>query len=236
MTGAPLNRITGSPPIGAGLGLTRAGPPVSHITDPFGVGCAWRGGLPRRPAPDGASIDASPGPIQITLRPGPVAGAVDPGRQAMIDLSHIHPMLVHFPIVLLMLAAALDIGVVLRGGDLGAGQFMARAAAWALGLGALAAAAAAIFGDVALDHALARGFPTAPLEQHGDLGMTTMWIFIVLAALRLAARWRHIPLAGWRGRGLALASVGGMCLLLATAYFGGALVYDIGVNVASVKP
>jgi uncharacterized membrane protein len=63
-----------------------------------------------------------------------------------------------------------------------------------------------------------------------------MWIFIALAAVRLAALWRRVPLAGWRGRGLALASVAGVCLLLTTAYFGGALVYDLGVNVASVKP
>lgn len=154
----------------------------------------------------------------------------------MIDLSHVHPMLVHFPIVLLLLAAVLDLIAVARGEDLAGGQFAARAAVWAIGLGALGAVAAVVFGDVALDHAIDRGFPVAPLEQHEELGMTTMWIFLGLAALRLAALWRHVPLGGWRGKALALASVAGVGLLLTTAYFGGVLVYDLGVNVASLKP
>lgn len=154
----------------------------------------------------------------------------------MIDLAHIHPMLVHFPIVLLMLAAVLDVTVVARGGDLAARHYLARLAAWALGLGAVAAIATALFGDLALDHALDLGFPEAPLEQHGDLGMTTMWVFLGLAAVRLLAIWRHVSLGGWRGRALALASVAGVALLVTTAYFGGELVYQLGVNVASVKP
>jgi uncharacterized membrane protein len=154
----------------------------------------------------------------------------------MIDLSHIHPMLVHFPIVLLMLAAVLDCAVVARGGDLAAHQYLARSAAAVLCLGALAAAAAAIFGDMALDHAVDLGFPEAPLERHGDLGVITMWIFLGLAAVRLLAMWRHVSLAGWRGGALAAASVAGVAFLLTTAYFGGELVYQIGVNVASVKP
>jgi len=36
----------------------------------------------------------------------------------VFDVAHIHPMLVHFPIVLLMCAVAIDAVVLLRGGDL----------------------------------------------------------------------------------------------------------------------
>ena len=65
---------------------------------------------------------------------------------------------------------------------------------------------------------------------------TTMWFFIVYAAFYLYAWWRHVSLA--RGRGWLWFVVGlvGVALVLVTAYFGGDLVYRIGVNVAPVTP
>ena len=154
----------------------------------------------------------------------------------MIDLYHIHPMLVHFPIVLFLLGAALELLVLTRGGDLSARQCLAQSALALIVLAALAAAVTAFFGDIAFDHAVGLGFAQAPLERHADFGYTTMWFIIVYAALYLLAWWRRVPLAGGRGWLWFIVSLAGIALVLATAYFGGDLVYRIGVNVAPVSP
>ena len=154
----------------------------------------------------------------------------------MIPLQHIHPMVVHFPIVLLMAAALLDIAIVARGGNLALRQCLPLASTAILSLGAISAVVAATFGDLAADRAMAAGFPESAFEIHETLGLTTMAIFLVLAALRLAATWRGFSLSGPRGWTFALAGVLGLGVLIATAYFGGGLVYGLGVNVAPVKP
>lgn len=154
----------------------------------------------------------------------------------MIDLAHIHPMLVHFPIVLFLAAVVLDIVMLARGGDLSEGVCLAAVALGALLVGSLFAIAAAIFGDIALDKATASGFPKAPLEVHQDLGLTTMWFFVILAALRAFAWWRHVSLKGGRGWVVGALGVIGVGILLAAAYHGGGLVYELGVNVVPVKP
>ena len=48
-----------------------------------------------------------------------------------MPLEHIHPMIVHFPIVLLLLAAALDVLNVVRGNDLaGSRRYWRGQAGW----------------------------------------------------------------------------------------------------------
>lgn len=154
----------------------------------------------------------------------------------MIDLTHIHPMLVHFPIVLFLTALSLDLTILARGQNLAARQCLPMMAMVVLGAGILVAALAAAFGDLALDAAVAKGFPQGPLERHEAFGMATLWIFLGLGALRFIASWRGVSLAGWRG-GLYLAlSLGAVGVLLTAAYFGGQLVYDLGVNVLPVHP
>lgn len=154
----------------------------------------------------------------------------------MIDIARIHPMLVHFPIVLFLLAVALEFLVMVRGGDLAGRDGLSLVALSALFLGTISAIAAAAFGDMALDKAVALGFPKAPLETHEALGLITMWIFIVLSLVQLWAWWRRVSLAGGRGWVLAALGLVGVGVLLTAAYHGGELVYGLGVNVAPVKP
>lgn len=154
----------------------------------------------------------------------------------MIDIYHIHPMLIHFPIVLYLMAVGLQLLVLLRHDDLSANACLANTALGALLLAALAAVVAAIFGDIALDHAVEIGFAKAPLENHGDFGTTTMTFMLLLGAFHIAARRFHWQLAGGRGWLLWLVALLGMVLLLVTAYFGGNLVYEMGVNVKGVTP
>lgn len=154
----------------------------------------------------------------------------------MINIAHIHPMIVHFPIVLFLLAVGLQFLVLVRGENLAANRCLSNVALSALLLGALAAVVAAIFGDMALDKAVQLGFPKTPLEIHEELGLSTMWYFLALSAVHLFARWRQWPLAGGKGWILFVIGLGGIVLLLITAYHGGELVYRYGVNVQPVKP
>jgi uncharacterized membrane protein len=154
----------------------------------------------------------------------------------VIDLVHIHPMLVHFPIVLFLVAIAGQLLTLARGGDLSERACLPSISLVALILAALAALAAAVFGDIALDHAVELGFPKGPLETHQELGLTTTWLFVALAAVLGLAWWRKISMKAARGWALALVGVVGCAFLLLTAYHGGNLVYKIGVNVDAVKP
>ncbi len=145
-------------------------------------------------------------------------------------------MIVHFPIVLFLLGSGLELLVLARGGDLARRACLSNTALAAMVLAAAGASVAAFFGDIAFDHAVGLGFPQAPLERHADFGYTTMWFIIAYAALYLLAWWRGFRLARGRGWSWFAVSIAGVALVLTTAYFGGDLVYRIGVNVAHVTP
>lgn len=153
----------------------------------------------------------------------------------MIDIAHIHPMIVHFPIVFFITALGLDLVVLGRRCDLAARRCLSNTALVALVFAALAAVVAASFGDMALDAALDKGFAKGPLEEHEGFGVTTMFYFCVLALVQLIAWWRRIPLAGSRGWAFFAFGIIGLGILIATAYHGGELVYHLGVNVDAVK-
>jgi uncharacterized membrane protein len=154
----------------------------------------------------------------------------------MIDITHVHPMLVHFPIVLYLIAVALQVYIVATGGDLAAPECLPRTACIALVFGTVMAAAAVVFGDIALDHAADLGFPKGELEEHEELGFATLWIFVALSVLHLGARWKDIALEGGKGWVMALAGVAGVVVLIIAAAHGGELVYEMGVNVKGVVP
>jgi len=143
-------------------------------------------------------------------------------------------MLVHFPIVLWICAEVMAVIILLRGGDLSARQHWPLTAFYALLGGTLFACLAAFFGDIALDHAVAAGFPTHPLEIHQTFALTTLSIFGLHTILRLLAIWRRYALTGLRGWLAELLGLIGIVLLMFTAYFGGELVYHLGVNVAGI--
>jgi uncharacterized membrane protein len=153
-----------------------------------------------------------------------------------MNINHVHPMLVHFPIVLFMSAVALQFLALVRGGDLGSRECLPLLALWGLVIGTVIAGIAAVFGDIALDHAAELGFQTGYLEEHEDLGLATLAAFVVLSLLHLGARWRHIPLKGDKGWTLAVAGLAGVVLMVIAAAHGAELVYELGVNVTPVKP
>ena len=148
----------------------------------------------------------------------------------MFNLAHIHPMLVHFPLVLIPLALILELWVVKSGNSLFGRDCHSREILVLILLGAVAALAAAAFGDMALDIAIDNGVPDAKLENHEDLGTTSAWLIVTLAVLQ---SWFYRRQTESRGISLAMtgATLGITLLLLTTAFFGGELVYQLGVNV-----
>jgi len=152
----------------------------------------------------------------------------------MIPITEIHPMLVHFPIVLWMSAEAIAVVVLVQGGDLSARQHWSLTAFYALLAGSVFAGLAAFFGDIALDHAAAAGFQVAPMEIHETFAIITLSIFALHSILRLLAIWRKYALTGIRGWMAEIPGLIGIVLLIITAYLGGNLVYDLGVNVATM--
>jgi uncharacterized membrane protein len=154
----------------------------------------------------------------------------------MIDPAHIHPMLVHFPIVYFITAAVIFLVLAAKSDNLAARESLPLTGCAALILGLFMAYLAAFFGDVALDIAVARGFDKAPMEHHELMAMVTITVFTLLAVVLLTAIWKKIPLTGRRAWCFFAAGAVGIVLLLVTAYLGGDLVYRIGVNVDSVIP
>ena len=144
--------------------------------------------------------------------------------------------MVHFPIVLFLLSVLIDLLVLIRKGDLATSSCLPTSGFYVLLLAALFAVAAAAFGDIAFDKALELGFDKAPLEKHEELGFTTLWILLGLTGWQLLARWRGMSLSASKGWLFFVAALVGIGILLTTAYYGGELVYGIGVNVTPVHP
>jgi len=154
----------------------------------------------------------------------------------MIDIAHIHPMLVHFPIVLYLLSVLLQLLALRRHGELNGHSCLSSAAYISLLLAAGSALVAAMFGDMALDHAVELGFPNGPLEQHAALGITATTLMTLLAVLNISIRLFHWKLGSTQAWIVWYVSLAGVALLIVTAYHGGELVYHLGVNVDAVTP
>lgn len=149
----------------------------------------------------------------------------------MIALQHIHPMIVHFPIVLLLLLAAYEIVAATLGRDISGRTATGNLAVSAIVLAAVAAVVAFYFGDLALSFAEGQGFESDVAETHETLGRIVTMATVAWAVVRGALWFRDIRLARPYAFVLPAVSVAGALLVVWTAYYGGQLVFDLGVNV-----
>lgn len=143
-----------------------------------------------------------------------------------MELERIHPMLVHFPIALLITSVFLDFLRLVTKRD-----NFERSAFHLLFLGALSCIPALIFGHIAADVASDRPRIADTIETHEALGFITALSFIIL----LIARYifvKNDSFSKIRPYYL-IAAVIGIGLLLTTAYYGGQLVYDYGAAVSA---
>ncbi|NVJ91539.1 MAG: DUF2231 domain-containing protein [Methylocystaceae bacterium] len=150
----------------------------------------------------------------------------------MLPIQHIHPIIVHFPIVFVLTLAALDLIAITRG-SLSTGRTAYGNVSAGLAVSAAVFALIAFqFGDIALEFAEDRGFHSDIAETHEMLGMVLATVLTLWGALRALLWWRNIKLSG---PVLALVPVVELAcagIVLATAFYGGQLIYTLGVNVA----
>ncbi len=147
----------------------------------------------------------------------------------------IHPLLVHFPIVLLIVAVLVDALSVVRP----ANTAFRRAAVVFFVVGALAATVTFFTGRAAADALSLPTFAVADVTDHADWATRTLWFFGLYALVRLGLlAWERKRENPW-GRGiqvlLLLVGLGGLFLVVETGEHGAKLVFDHGLGVRSVS-
>ena len=150
----------------------------------------------------------------------------------MISLQHVHPVLIHFPIVFFLTLAAFDMVAAFRGKAVTGRSSAANASTGLALLAGLSAIVTYFFGDLALTIAENGGFSSEIAEIHESLGMATATAFVIWAAVRAFLWWRDIRLSGRLAAAVPAVEFLGAALVMTTAYYGGQLVYELGVNVA----
>ena len=142
---------------------------------------------------------------------------------------NIHPLVVHFPIALLLAAVVTDLlSVVLT-----RRPALREAATWLYCAGAGTAVAAYLTGSSAADSMLLPAEVTPLVDVHDNWAFRTTALFALLAAARLALpRFLTLKAPAWWGA-LALALVGAG-MLYETAERGGQLVFQHGLGVQAI--
>lgn len=142
--------------------------------------------------------------------------------------TNFHPLLVHFPIALLLSYVALD-----WGGRIWKGKPFTEAAWYTLLLGLVGTLFTLISGLLA-----ARGVPAdspalATLTTHKFIGLATFVIFGIQALCYARNRGKYT-----RGKQAlhTVIQIMGVALVVATGYFGGELVYTFGLGVTALIP
>ena len=145
---------------------------------------------------------------------------------------NVHPLVVHFPIALLFVAALVDaVALAVRRRH----EWVRASAVGLYALGALGTAAAFLTGRDASDSVDLPAQAITTLNVHADWALYLVWFAGLYAAVRVAALYWdregrlavHLPLA--------LVGLAGLFLVFETAEHGGELVYRHGVAVAAVS-
>ncbi len=143
----------------------------------------------------------------------------------MIDFTYIHPMVVHFPIALLVIGFLSDVaGAILKK------DFFSTAALYLIILGTLGVVGAYLSGDFAGDGVTESGTLKQALELHESSAVLTVWLVVATAAVRIAL----VVLKKFRGsfQWIAIALFLVAVLSIArTGHYGGQLVFKHAAGV-----
>lgn len=144
-----------------------------------------------------------------------------------------HPMLVHFPIALLVGAIGADLlGLLVRKWD-----WLPPATVALYVAGALSAVATYFTGTWAADAVSVPPAAEALLTEHSNLGWWTMWFFVVYAVIRLGSHLWPMTRGQIGIRALLfLVALGGGYLLYQTGDHGAEMVFRYGLGVQGVEP
>ena len=147
----------------------------------------------------------------------------------MISATHIHAMLIHFPIALLMTGFLSEVIALFSKKD-----FFKHAAFYLLLLGALSASAAYISGSYA-GEGIEEGPLEIPMELHENAALVTLWLSIITAMFRVVVYYfkYNRTWTKWVGILLFTTLIGAITY---TGYLGGQLVYAHGAGVELALP
>lgn len=138
----------------------------------------------------------------------------------MINTAHLHPMIVHFPVALIIVGFMAEVGALFFKNE----KCFSRTGFYLLILGALAAVAAWTTGQLFTDHP-SEGDIVSIFEKHEDGAFITMTLMILAAALRsyLVITKKEETNLKWAAFGLyAMAFIA----VSFTGFMGGTMVYD----------
>lgn len=139
---------------------------------------------------------------------------------------NLHPLVIHFPIALIIVAAFADLVDTLFGRP----GWLTSAATTLFVLGSVAAIAACLTGQQALDTVFMPGMAHPIVQAHRTWAIATASYFSVLTLIRVSVAFRA-PLARRYRVALLVAALVGVAGLQQTAQRGGRLVYEQGVGV-----
>jgi len=143
----------------------------------------------------------------------------------MIDTTHLHPMIVHFPIALLIVGFLSElVGLILKK------EFFTTAAFYLLILGTLGVVAAYITGNLAGDGISETGQLETALETHEHAAQLTLWLMVGAAAVRIALVWFKKFDGAFKYVAFLLFLVG-VLSVARTGFYGGELVYKHAAGV-----
>ena len=147
----------------------------------------------------------------------------------MISATHLHAMIIHFPIALLLAGFLSEVVSFFVKQD-----FFRKAAIYLLALGALAAIAAYITGTYA-GSGIEEGPLKDPMRLHQQAASITLWLAIILSLLVVLVNYfkYNRVWVKWVGIILFAALAGSVAR---TGYLGGQLVYSHGAGVQIELP
>ncbi len=143
----------------------------------------------------------------------------------MIDIQHIHPMIVHFPIALLIVGLLADaIGLFSKK------EFFSKAGLYLLILGTIGVIAAYFSGNLAGEGVTEAGSLKQALESHEEAAELSIWLMSAAALVRIA----FIAVKSYSGSlkwvAFALFLIG-VLSIARTGYYGGELVFKHAAGV-----
>lgn len=143
----------------------------------------------------------------------------------MFDFSHLHPMIVHFPIALLLVAFLSDLTGILFKRD-----FFTKAGLLMMLLGTAGVVAAYFSGDFASEGLTEAGPLKMAIERHEAAAELTLWLMVatVIVRLTLVALRKYAGALRWIPLVLFLVSV---LSVVRTGYYGGELVFKHAAGV-----
>lgn len=147
----------------------------------------------------------------------------------MISATHLHAIIIHFPIALLMVGFFSELFAVFIKND-----FFKNAAFYLLLLGALGAIVAYVTGGYA-GEGIEEGPLLIPMELHEQAALITLWLAIITALYRVLIYFFKIQNTKAKWAGILLYALLAVAVGR-TGYLGGQLVFSHGAGVELALP